>query len=52
MASFAVSGVTHYKDNVLRNIITFAVTSNVAHYFCMANNLTEVRLLTNVTQQE
>jgi len=35
-------------DNVLHNIITFAVTSNVTHYFCMASNLTEIRLLTNV----
>ena len=37
-------GVTHYKSNVLRNIITFAVMSNITHYnpitFVVTNNIT------------
>jgi len=37
------------KSNALHNIITFAIKSNATHYFCMTSNLTEIRLLSNVS---
>ena len=37
-------GVTRYKSNALRNIITFTVTSNITHYipitFAVTSNIT------------
>ena len=41
---FAELGVTRYESNALRNIITFAVTSNVMRYipitFVVTSNIT------------
>ena len=45
MITITVLGVTRYVISLL-----FTVTSNVTSYYCMTSNVTEVRLLMNVTK--